>query len=57
MTLGFLARMLVSDTVLTIKDYETGVTVCVCSASAVFHSETTTVVDWDFSQKHIIYVR
>lgn len=54
MTVGFLARMLVKDVWVTIKDDETKVKVW--EGEAALANFNDTVKDWDFSQGHIIYI-
>lgn len=54
MTVRFLASMLTSETVVTIKDAKTKKVLFEgCANEAGFDDK---VVDWDFSAGHIIYI-
>jgi hypothetical protein len=54
MTVGFLVRMLTSETWVTVKDFSTRKTVFEGYASAANFNDK--VKDWDFSNGHIIYI-
>ena len=54
MTVGFLVRMLTTETVVTIRDKETGNVLFTGPASAANFNDT--VKDWDFSHGHNIYI-
>lgn len=54
MTVSFLAKMLVNETVVIIKDMKSRKTVwCGTAERALFQDK---VKDWDFSKRHIIYI-
>ncbi len=54
MTVGFLVRMLVNETEVTIKDQKTGkVLYKGLAGKADF---TDKIKDWNFSRDHIIYI-
>lgn len=54
MTIGFLVRMLTTETPVTIKDKKTGKTLFEGPASAANFNDT--VKDWNFSKGHVIYI-
>lgn len=55
MTLGFMCQRLTGKTEVTVIDYMTGEVIIKQDAEALVPSQDF-VVDWDFSNGHIIYV-
>ena len=55
MTVGFLAKSLTKETVLTIKDQETKKTIWEGKAEKAVNIPGK-VKDWDFSKNHTVYV-
>lgn len=54
MTVSFLAKMLVDNVPVTIKDSKTGRTLWTGEAKEAMFPAT--VADWDFSKEHVIYI-
>lgn len=54
MTVKFLAGKLTKETVVIIKDQDTGKTLFTGKAEKAIYDDT--VKDWDFSKDHVIFV-